>query len=303
MPNCELSALSGSAEKRRLRISCAALIVLIGGMVASVAGPWGSSVATAAVPKAKGCPAATGKYAEEVLAHSPTAYYRLDERKGPTLCDSSPALDNGTYASSGITYHVDGALLNSTDKAVEANGSAGDIGQGGATSGLTGDVSFTYEGWFKSTATVQDQVLVDMGQSGTAQVAGLALWSKKAPTSGSIECGNPVTNSTLALDTFNSSNCWNTASVKVNLWNQQWHYVAITYDASSNTVTAYVDGLSLGAQTSQALNLSASPIRIGNWVDTVVNQPFLGSADEIAVYPSALSATTITAHYKASGRT
>jgi hypothetical protein len=91
----------------------------------------------------------------------------------------------------------------------------------------------------------------------------------------------------------------------VNLYDGSWHYLAVTYDAATATVDAYVDALGLGAQHvatgSGAFSLSSSPVRVGNWIDTVVNQPFNGGLDEVAVYPSALSAKTILAHYKAAG--
>ena len=44
---------------------------------------------------------------------------------------------------------------------------------------------------------------------------------------------------------------------------------------------------------------SASPVRIGFWVDALFNKPFDGGLDEIAVYPSALSADQIGRHHAA----
>ena len=41
------------------------------------------------------------------------------------------------------------------------------------------------------------------------------------------------------------------------------------------------------------------PVRIGFWVDALFNKPFDGGLDEIAVYPSALTADQISRHYAA----
>jgi hypothetical protein len=241
----------------------------------------------------------TDRYSKAILASKPSAYYRLDESSGPVLCDSSPAHLNGTYASTGITYGVAGPLSDGANTAVRSTGQPGDIAVGGTPS-ISGAHSFTLEGWFKKTGKLQNQILADIGQAGTGEIAGLATWSSNASTSPITTCP-ALAASAIALDSYASSNCWNTAAAGVNLWNGKWHYLALVYNAAKVTITAYVDGTSLGSQTPQAgpLNLQASPIRIGNWVDTVVNQPFIGGAADIAVYPRVLPSATILAHWHA----
>jgi hypothetical protein len=239
-------------------------------------------------------------YSSAVLADAPLGYYRLDESSGPKLCDYSSAVNVGTYASSGITYGVPGGLPGDSDTAISANGTPGVIGNSNSDSGVSGSESFTLEGWFKSTGTVQDQALVDIGQnsSGTGTEAGLGMWSE-------VSCGEAKSASVLGLDEEGTSNCWDTTKVGVNLWDGNWHYLAITYApgamGASGEVTGYVDGNDLGSLTvSTPLDIASSPIRLGNWSGGNFEKPFIGDADEVAVYGTALSAARITAHWNAS---
>jgi hypothetical protein len=213
------------------------------------------------------------------------------------MCDSSASANNGTYVS-GVHFGVPGAIAG--DSAVAAVSPSSGVGTGGPGSGLTGDHSFTLEAWFRSTGTVQDQSLVNMGEAGEGNIAGLSTWTS--------DTGNG-TSSQLALDLYvgvaNASSLpiWNTRTVGVNLWDGRWHYLAITYSAAADRVTGYVDGHDLGALTPvTAINLSASQIRVGYWIDTAVNQDVTGDLDEVAVYPTALSPARIQAHFLASGR-
>ncbi len=242
---------------------------------------------------------AKDKYAKATLASKPAAYYRLEESSGPILCDSSPSHKNGTYAKKGITYAVTGPLHDGANTAIRSAGRTGDIAIGGSP-GFYRSHAFTLEGWFKKTGKLQNQVLVDIGQAGKGNIAGLAIWSSAAATSPITTCPH-LARSVLALDSYGSSNCWNTAKANVDLWDGKWHYLALVYNAHDVSITAYTDGVDLGSQKPQAgpLSLHASHIRIGNWVDAIVNQPFIGEAGDIAVYPTALPAATIKAHWRA----
>src|ERR1700722_637043 len=91
------------------------------------------------------------------LGRGSAAHRQAVGQVDPPLCDSSINHHNGTYAWGGEIYQVAGVVY-SSEPAVGADGSSGVIGTGVPTSGLTGDTSSTYEGWFKSTGTVQDQV-------------------------------------------------------------------------------------------------------------------------------------------------
>lgn len=241
-------------------------------------------LAASASPATASCGGPPDAYSGAVLADAPIAYYRLDEPSGPTLCDSSAGDAGGAYMSGGIAFGVAGALLSSPDTAVQVSSPSTGVGDGGP--GLTGNHSFTFDGWFRGTGTDQTQVLVDMGIGGAGNIAGL---------------GSTITasGSSVLLDTFDGVVYWPTGSV--NVYDQQWHYLAVTYDQSVNQVTGYLDGKSLGGKTPpHPLHLGASNIRLGWWIDTFLNHPFIGDMDEVAVYPSALSPARVAAHFAAS---
>ena len=242
-------------------------------------------------------------YADAVLNDGASAYFRLDEASGPSMC-AEYYNQIGTYNASGISYGVQGAIDGDPDTAVSADGTPGVIGVGGSeNSGVSANSSFTLQGWFRSTGTTQNQALVAIGGTqapGAGAVVGLTTWSDHS-------CGSGVSYpSTLGLDEYTLSNCWNTETAGVNLYDGNWHQLVVTYSANTNTsepgtgqVTGYVDGQSLGSQTAAAsINLTANqPILIGRWVDTSVNKPFIGDADEVAVYPTAISAAQVAQQY------
>lgn len=225
-------------------------------------------------------------YSAAVLADGPLSYFRLDEPGGSTICDSSATPVNGTYVA-GVSYGTPGATAG--DAAISATAGIGNAGPG-----VSGSHDFTLEGWFRRTTITQDQALVAIGAAGKGHIAGLTLWT--TTTTGQYPIAAA---SSIGLDTYESTNQWDTAPAGVNLWDGNWHYVAVTYSAAGGVATAYADGHSLGTRNPVALNITAGPILLGHWVDTVINKQLIGSADDIAVYPSALPAGRILAHYQA----
>jgi concanavalin A-like lectin/glucanase superfamily protein len=247
-------------------------------MLASLSGTSASARAACAGPSGDA-------YSTAVLADNPIAYYRLNELAGETMCDSSASGVNGTYRSANDTLGVPGPLMVTPDTAVYGNGGEMGVGEGGP-SGITGNHSYTLEGWFKSTGTRQVQELVDMGTATAGGIIGLGMNPKD---SGGSE---------VIADQWEGISYWPTGSVK--LFDGGWHYEAVTYDPAANQLTAYADGVRLPPQAPKhPINLGASNIRVGLWVDTRYNKPFVGDVAEIAVYPTALSAARIAAHFTA----
>ncbi len=243
-----------------------------------------------------GChPATKDAYAKAVLADGPIAYYRLDEAGGGTLCDASTGHNNGTYSVSGVTLGRPGALHSSKDTAVGADGSA-KVAVSDANSGISGPTSFTIEGWFQTT-TRQDQMVVDIGQGGAQNMAGLGPWiNLLSPT----YVLTPGSGDYITFDTFDGTFEFDAKSVGIDVFDGRWHYAAISYSAAGGAATAYLDNHALGSAKVTEKPL-ASPIRIGFWVDALYNKPFNGELDEIAVYQSALTADQIARHFAAAG--
>lgn len=225
-------------------------------------------------------------YSAAVLVDGPLSYFRLDEPGGSTICDSSATPVNGTYGA-GVSYGTAGATAG--DAAISATAGIGNAGPG-----VSGSHDFTLEGWFRRTTTTQDQALVAIGAAAKGHIAGLTLWT--TTTTGNYPIAAA---SSIGLDTYESTNQWDTAPAGVNLWDGRWHYVAVTYSAAAGVATAYADGQSLGTRNPVALSITAGPIMLGHWVDTVINKLLIGSADDIAVYPTALPAGRILAHFQA----
>jgi hypothetical protein len=256
-------------------------------------------------PLAVGCPAVPNDaYTNAVLADAPLVYYPLNESTGTTMCDDSGHGNDGTYSTSGISYGIGGPLSTDTSQTGVGDVPPSTPNPIGAsrptTGGLSGNQSFTLEGWFKST-TPTNEVLVGLTVFG-GTTDGLAVWQEVGAPSSACNNGTDVF---LALDEYGQSNCWDATSAGVNPRDGGWHYLAIAYDASATTVTAYADGHDLGAQTSNnTFNwTSAAQAMIGDWVDTGVNQSFTGDAAQLAIYGTALSTARIDAHYQAASTT
>lgn len=255
------------------------------------------------------CPQSSDAYSQAVLADSPLVYYRLDESAGPTMCDSSAAANDGTYNPSGITYGAAGALV-SGDPAVTADGTPAEVGQSGANpADLTGNHAFTLEAWFKSAttspATNANTWLVGIGGTGTT---GQAAVLSVNPNHNSQLGWGPT--SALTIDQYGADYAWDASAAGVNLWDGNWHYLAVTYTPSDTaTATAwngYVDGHNLGNPQPRPYgnyvpDIASSPVILGQGCTTnsCYWKPLDGGLDEVAVYPSALTPARIAAHYAA----
>jgi hypothetical protein len=262
-------------------------------LMSSCGGGTGDSSAAASPG---GChPATKDAYAEAVLADGPVAYYRLDETAGGTLCDASSAHNQGTYSVSGVTLGRPGALHSSGDTAIAADGSA-QVATSDANSGISGPTSFTIEGWFQ-TSTRQDQMVVDIGQGGAQNMAGIGPWSNLLSASYVV---SPGSGDYITFDTFDGTFEFDAHSVGIDVFDGRWHYAAVSFSAAGGVASAYLDNHGLGSAKVADKPL-ASPIRIGFWVDTAYNKPFNGELDEIAVYPSALTSDQIARHFVAAG--
>jgi hypothetical protein len=259
--------------------------------------------------QAGSCPGTSDAYSQAVLTDSPIAYYRLDESAGPTMCDSSTSANDGTYGSTGITYGVAGAIPSSTDTAVSGDGTPTEIGQSNADpAGLTGNHAYTLEAWFKNdetTAPYTNQWLVGLGGTGsTGQAAVLSL----DPNHGSQLGWGPT--SSFGIDQYGADWAWDPTTASVNLWDGNWHYIAVTHTpsdtASASDYVGYVDGQDIGSPDARpygndVTDIAASPIILGQgcsangcyWL------PFDAGLDEVAVYGTALTPAQITAHWNA----
>jgi RHS repeat-associated protein len=242
-------------------------------------------------PKVCGTSTAT-PYPQAVLADHPTVFYRLDESQGPTACDSSGAGHDATYASSGVTYEVPGAITSDSTTAIANDGNQVAASR---TDGVlpTGTQPRTIELWEKTAEGQPTVDLVGYGSEGTGRWVYLDLCGG-TPSHGGCTGGS----STFCL-CIDNANVKPTFTAPYSLADDSWHQLTVTYDGVT-TLTAYVDGRLVGSDSlPEPLDtVSGSGLAIGGALTGTITH-FNGSLDEVAIYPTALSAERVAAHYAA----
>ncbi|MDX6281316.1 MAG: hypothetical protein QOH03_2387 [Kribbellaceae bacterium] len=223
---------------------------------------------------------ASTAYDQIVGADGPQAYWRLGEAAGTTTSvDSSGQSNNGTF--SGITLGTAGKISGNT--AATINSSTGRmIGE----KAYSFPQQFTVEAWFKQSFTRGGRI-IGFGNSKTGNSSSndrmLYLRSNGQITFG-VNDGSQRT--------INSASNKN---------NSAWHHAVGTFDNGS--MKLYVDGVLAGSQTIGQASLYYGWWRVGN--DTTSSWSGGGATqtgmviDEAAVYPYALTADQVTAHYNA----
>ena len=235
-------------------------------------------------------------YPSVVNADSPLMYYRCNEISGSLLADSSGNGNTGNIAGA-VAYGATGVFLYDTDAGLDL--SAGTAGVSGfvvpnlvaiVAKSLTGTLTYTAEAWFKTTSGTTQAVLTFGGGStayvdvvitgGQVQLQyGQQLTATPGPTSG----GTAATTATGYND-------------------GAYHHVAVTLNntvASTTTYVLYVDGVLVGSLTSGTYVWNRYSVTVGSvtyGTSNLVAAAFIGSIDEVAVYPTVLSAARIAAH-------
>jgi len=149
-----------------------------------------------------------------------------------------------------------------------------------------GSAARSIELWFKTTSTAT-QALVDYGSLANAQQ--FALF---------------ITGSTSLMAWGWGGNNDKTFTTSTSMTDGKWHQIVETY--SSGTLTAYLDGASLGTR-SVTLNtvVNSHGFNVGvsdpGGTDGNSNRYCACTIDEVSVYASALSAARVQAHYRAAG--
>jgi hypothetical protein len=196
----------------------------------------------------------------------------------------SRGTNTGSYRN-GPTLGALGAIANDPNTAVALDG-VGD--HGSVARQISGDLSI--ELWFRSTTGGigtgsqwwQGAGLVDAEVAGSGNDFGVALRSDGRVVAG---VGNPDTSVT-SVNGYQDG---------------QWHHVVFTRAMASGALRLYVDGGLQGSAiaANRAGLVDAPTISFGR-IQTGTNY-FAGSLDEIAVYNTALTPETVTAHFNAAG--
>jgi Concanavalin A-like lectin/glucanases superfamily len=236
----------------------------------------GASIAASSSTAAK-------TYSATVLADHPAAYWRMDETTGTTMADASGNANQGRYV--GIyTLGQAGAIAGDGTTAVAFDGQSG---AATVVSSTTLQVStVTIELWINKRADTEYGVYVakNVELGGGAGSGWFELLNSHHD--GRLEFrvtsdGSPtlVSSSTLALNT--------------------WYYVVATYDGAMARL--FVNGkLDSTLKVTATPKQTADPLFIGRRMDGLFNQAVIG---QVAIYPIALSADRIAAHWRAASKT
>jgi PKD repeat protein len=227
-------------------------------------------------------------YSDAVKADAPGSYYRLDEGTGTAAVYDSIGF-NDMVAGSGVTRGATGALLNESDTASNFDGT--ENGLAATQSPIAGPDTFTTEAWIKTTTTNGGKIIGFGGNS--AGDSGSYDRHVYMDNAGHIYFGVYTGNT----QTLSSANTYNDGS---------WHLV--TASMSSAGMRLSIDGKLVGSRadttSGQVYNgyWRVGGDNIGGWPGQPNSKYFAGTIDEVAIYPTALSAQDVAAHYEASGR-
>jgi prepilin-type N-terminal cleavage/methylation domain-containing protein len=152
---------------------------------------------------------------------------------------------------------------------------------------------FSIAAWIKTTK-IYASVISKMGGSGDLSYRGWDMY-----------LGRNTNKLTFFLINTFPSNCIEVYG-STNVLDNNWHYVTITYDGSSNAsgVNLYVDGVSETKTTAQD-NLNATTInsrRVGMGArieSAAITTNFNGLIDEVRIYSAVLTATQVQSQYYA----
>ena len=237
----------------------------------------GTSSATPGTPGA--APTVDRSYSATVLADAPAAYWRMGESAGTSMNDATRNGNNGSYAG-GVALGQPGAIAGDKGTAVAFDGRNAAATVPGSRSLQVNAVSI--EMWIKKTTETGYGMYVakNVARGGGAGSSWFQLLNNSF--NGRLEFRvtgdyDPVlvSSTSLALNT--------------------WYYVVATYDGT--TARLYINGkldASLAAVATPAQ--TDDPLYIGRRADGFFNNAVL---QEVAIYPTALSAERITAHWNA----
>ena len=219
-------------------------------------------------------------------------YYQFSEGNGTSIGDSSGNSNVGTITDPGDTWSMTGCGGHS----IHSNGTPPTIqgSSGTAASAFVSAPSFTYSVWINRdrwnpsgafNLIFDTRRLMGFGFLGS-RPNNLMYWVGWDNTNDGCYSGGAYnTNTLFSNDTISDG---------------VWYHVAVTYDATSQTATLYINGAANGSTSGipspEAYCSSPSPIAIGGGSGVGVFG-FQGYLDEVNVYNYALSPTQISSLY------
>lgn len=232
-------------------------------------------------------------YQQTVLADHPSFLWPLND-SGGTAADASGNGFTGIYES-GTTQGVAGPFTGTSGTSFDGN-----TGLVTSANQVVGPQVFSIELWFNTT-TNDGGKLVGFGNNQTGMSSNYDRHIYMM-NDGQLVFG-VYNNQTVTIETPNVYN------------DGQWHYVVATYNSSTGAVALYVDGQLIGTNSTSSAQNYSGYWRVGGdnlnawnldpWGSNSqgTTQPhsyyFNGTIADVAVYPTALSAAQVAAHYAA----
>lgn len=225
---------------------------------------------------------ASTAYDQIVNADGPQAYWRLGEAAGTTASvDSSGQSNNGTFT--GVTLGSTGAIAGNTAMTISSS-----TGRMVGEKAYSMPQQFTVEAWVKQSGFNRGGRIIGFGNSKAGNSGGGGDRMLYMRTNGSIVFGvNDGAQRTLTSTSGKNDG--------------QWHHVVGSYD--NGFMKLYVDGALAGSANVGSASLYYGWWRVGydntsTWSGGGAIQTGMG-IDEAAVYPYALSAAQVQAHFDA----
>ena len=216
-------------------------------------------------------------YGKRIFDDDPTLYWRLNEANGSVAADSGPLGNTGSYFGP-TTGGQSGAVAGTTNKSVLFQSPS----QVNSDAIFTSPSTYSTELWFSTTTTVGGK-LIGFGSSKEGQ-SGNYDRHLYMQDDGRLVFGTW----TGQTNTITSSDAYN---------NGQWHHAVATQSAAG--MVLYVDGVSVGTNPQTSAQDYSGYWKIGGdstWGSS--SAYFDGKLDEVAVYPTALSASTVGDHFR-----
>jgi large repetitive protein len=280
-----VTALKGGAQANAVSVAASTTTATVTGLVGGTAYTFevqalneygaGTAATTAAVTPT----GATTTYASTVLSADPSVFYRLGDSDLGAMADSSGNGATGEYYPAASTLGQPGPIANDAATAIADNAS-GPAAHGDPTLPLYAEAR-TLEGWVNTTNGALEWLA---GYGTTSNGAGFGV---------GVQPGD------VYVSGYNDDLTFSSGSTTID--DGQWHFVVVTTNGTSATV--YLDGVSLGTENfSSGLDTVAAPqgLFVGSDIEGCCGD-FQGDLADVAVFPSALSGTQVTAQFAASG--
>lgn len=214
-------------------------------------------------------------YSNAVLADGPSGYWRLGETGGVTASDAAGA-NTGLYRNGPLLDQPSLLPADPANGAVSFDGT-NDYVEIPSSGPLSPSARISVEAWVEPVALPQ---------------AGSFASIASKPGSYSLQFDGP----SLEFAIIQSGTSRRLQAPAGTIQPGQAYYVVGTYDGTTQRL--YVDGVEVAnAPLTGQISVGSVELSIASWNEG--SEPFDGTIDEVAVYPSALSAARVDAHYQA----